>query len=90
MRLAEEKYDEITVIVKYPLREQQKTAEVPVDLNLGEFRTEAQEVFGIHKTCETVLILEKTKELLSDDMTFRSAAVQNNAVLVLIYNIGCS
>ncbi len=92
MRLAEEKHEEITVVVKcrHPHSgEQQKTAEIPIDFNLGDFRTEAQEVFGIHNTCTTVLILEKTNEVLSNDKTFRVAAIQNNAVLLLIPEIRC-
>ena len=48
----------------------------------------AQEVFGISPNYETVLMLEKTGEVLTNDKTFWSATVQNNAVLLLMPEIG--
>jgi hypothetical protein len=83
--------EEITVLVKYLCPhsgEQQKTADVSIDFNLGDFRRDAQEVFGIPKTRKAVLILEKTGEVLSNEKTFRSAAIQNNTVLALIPEMG--
>jgi hypothetical protein len=89
MILPEYKLEEITVIVKCPCSGQQQTVDLPIDFNLGDFRREAQEVFGIPKSRETFIILEATNEVLSNEKTFRSAAIQNNAVLVLMAEV-CS
>jgi hypothetical protein len=56
---AQEKHEAINVMVKYPSGGQQKTVEVSVNFNLGDFCREAQQVFGIPKNRETFLMLEK-------------------------------
>jgi hypothetical protein len=80
--------EEITVIVKYPTSGKKESADVPVDFNLGEFRKEVQEMFEIPQSRNCTLMLEKTNEALSDSDTFQSAGIQNNAVLLLIPEVG--
>jgi hypothetical protein len=76
--------EEITVLVKYPTGGQEEQADVPLDFNLGEFRKQSQENFAIPKTRNCTLALEKTGEILSDNDTFKSAGILNNAVLLLV------
>lgn len=77
--------EEITVLVKYPTGGQEEQADVPsLDMNLGEFRKQSQENFAISKTRNCTLALEKTGEILSDNDTFKSAGILNNAVLLLV------
>lgn len=80
--------EEITVLVKYLIAGKEEEATVVVDLNLGEFRKECHETFGVPKTRNSTLVLEKTGEVLSDNETFRSAEIQKNAVLSFVPEVG--
>lgn len=81
--------EEITVLIKYLTGGNDgEEATVILDLNLGEFRKEAQEMFGIAKNRNCHLMLEKTNQVLDDSDTFRSAGIQNNAVLLLMPDMG--
>ena len=82
------KIEEITVIVKYPMTGQQKTTEVLLDFNLGEFGIAAAEVFDIQPKRDFFLMTEKNSKILNENDTFRTADIQNNAVLILFPNIG--
>lgn len=80
--------EEITVLVKYPNAGKEEDATVALDLKLGEFRKDCHENFGVPKTRNSTLILEKTGEVLSDNDTFRNAGIQNNAVLSFVPEVG--
>lgn len=88
MKLAEEKPEEITITVSDLCSGQQEAVEISIDCNLGEFRREAQKVFGIPENRATLLMLEKSCKIMSDDDTFQSADIHNNVVLLLVPNIG--
>jgi len=81
--------EEITVLIKYVTGGKDgEEATVALDLNLGEFRKESQEIFGVPKNRNCHLMLEKTNQVLDDSDTFRSAGIQNNAVLLLLPIVG--
>ncbi|MDJ1169830.1 hypothetical protein PMG71_10370 [Roseofilum sp. BLCC_M154] len=79
---------EITVLVKYPNAGKEEEATVPLDLQLGEFRKECHEIFGVPKTRNSTLILEKTGEIQSDNETFGSASIPKNAVFSFVPEVG--
>jgi hypothetical protein len=82
------KIEKITVIVKYPMTGQQKITEVLLDFKLGEFRIAAAEEFDIQPKRDFFLMTENNSKILNEDDTFRTAGIQNNAVLILFPNIG--
>ena len=55
--------EEITVLVKYlPGGKDGEEATVALDLNLGEFRKECHEIFGVPKTRNSTLILLPSRQ----------------------------
>ncbi len=80
--------EEITVIVKYLTAGKEEEAAVPLELQIGEFRKECHEIFGVPKTRNSTLILEKTGEVLTDNETFGSAGIPNKAVLSFVPEVG--
>jgi len=80
--------EEITVLVKYLTAGKEEEATIPLDLKLGEFRKECHEIFGVPKTRNSTLILEKSCEVMSDNETFKSAGIPNNAVLSFVPEVG--
>jgi hypothetical protein len=80
--------EEITVLVKYLTAGKEEEATVALDLQLVEFRKDCHENFGVPKTRNSTLILEKTGEVLSDNETFRSAGIPDNAILSFVPEVG--
>lgn len=74
--------EEISVTVRNLGGDFRKTTEVSLDMLLGDFRQQAQEMAGL-STVPCTLVLEKTNKGMRDKDTFQSADIQSGAVFVL-------
>ncbi|RUS92682.1 hypothetical protein DSM106972_098560 [Dulcicalothrix desertica PCC 7102] len=74
--------EDITVTVRTCDQTFRKSAEVPVDMSLGDFRQAAQEMVGLYAVPCT-LVLEKTNKAVEDNDTFQSAGIEPGTVFVI-------
>ena len=73
---------EITFSEEGRISEQKLT--VTFDMKLGEFREAAQTLLSLPDNLSCRLILERNKEELSDNATFRNSGIQQGDKLILI------
>ncbi len=77
------KMREYTVSVKTVDGATQKTTEVPSDMSIADFREAATEILGLSQFT-TILVNEKTQEVVKDILTFEELGVEDGQVFILV------
>lgn len=72
----------ITVTVKTVDQTFKKTTDVPLDMLIGDFKDQAQELANL-STVPCDMILDKTNQILRDSDSFQGAGIQSGASLTL-------